>query len=149
METKIKEKINKLIKERLHWDFDVSNVNVYFLDVENSYFNGEEIVIASSLPPLLREINIVHEIMHYLQLNGFALSYDGKDTNEENEWERRHEIDARLFSLLYVLTEFGIEGFNLVKHIAANGITWDNQNLLLAINETKDKELKQLLLNID
>ena len=142
----VTQRINKLIKERLHWDIDISNVNVFFMDVENSYYNGEFIVINSKLSDIERELDMVHEYMHYIQDKGYTLSYDGEKSNEENECARNYEIDARLFTLLYVIDQFGMYGFDHFKKITIEGTNWFNNNIQKAIGKIKDKELKELMI---
>lgn len=143
---KIAQTINKLVKDQLGWNIDVSNVNVFFMDVDNSFYNGEFIVIDSKLSDFDREINLVHEYMHYIQDCNYFFSYDGIDTFEDNEFERTHEIDARLFSLLYINYVFGSEGVILLKSILTKNIDSNNSNLISAINNVKHQELKDLLI---
>lgn len=137
-------KVN-LIANRLEWDIDVSNVKVFILeDIDNSFYDGECIYIKSNQSAINRELDLVHEYMHYIQSKGYRLSYTISNI-EDDYYRRREEIDARLFTLLYVMHIFGIEGFNLLKHILVKGIDWQDVNLRQAIKETKDKQLKELL----
>lgn len=137
-------KVN-LITNRLEWNIDVSNVKVFILeDIDNSFYDGEYIYIKSNQSAINRELDLVHEYMHYIQSKGYRLSYTISNI-EDDYYRRREEIDARLFTLLYIIDEFGIEGFNLLKHILVKGIDWQDTNLRQAIKETKDKQLKELL----
>ena len=137
-------KVN-LITNRLEWNIDVSNVKVFILeDIDNSFYDGEYIYIKSNQSAINRELDLVHEYMHYIQSKGYRLSYTISNI-EDDYYRRREEIDARLFTLLYVIDEFGIEGFNLLKDILIKGIDWQDINLRQAIKETKDKQLKELL----
>ena len=140
----IAEKVN-LIAKRLNWNIDVSNVMVFILeDINNSFYNGEYICIKSNQSSINQELDLVHEYMHHIQDQGCKLSYTTSDIKDDY-YRRREEIDARLFTLLYIIDEFGIEGFNLLKDTLIKGISWKDTNLRQAIKETKDEKLKKLL----